>query len=182
MPSCIDDERVRKAPDSPRRLGDVRFQDDTTWPRHKPSSSSISRRRPGACASSADDAHNLRAVDWEDYEPRMQDLLRRHYGADAVQLREVSRPSAAARALACLFRWRSRRHRRLADRDQWHRLPARGLVGAAENSSRTHRQLRHARFARSDEPRPCARSASPTAPIRSPLSSPAIGSSAPTRR
>ena len=51
----------------------------------------------------ADDAHNLRAVDWEDYEPRMLDLLRRHYGADAVELREVSRPSAAARALLAYF-------------------------------------------------------------------------------
>jgi len=51
----------------------------------------------------SDDAHNLRALDWDDHEPRMHDLLRRHYGADAVQLREVSRPSAAARSLRAYF-------------------------------------------------------------------------------
>jgi methylated-DNA-[protein]-cysteine S-methyltransferase len=51
----------------------------------------------------SDDAHNLRAVDWEDHEPRMRDLLRRHYGANAVELREVRRPSTAARLLLAYF-------------------------------------------------------------------------------
>jgi methylated-DNA-[protein]-cysteine S-methyltransferase len=51
----------------------------------------------------SDDAHNLRAVDWDEHEPRMLDLLRRHNGANAVQLREVSRPSAAARSLLAYF-------------------------------------------------------------------------------
>jgi methylated-DNA-[protein]-cysteine S-methyltransferase len=51
----------------------------------------------------SDDAHNLRALDWDDHEPRMQDLLRRHYGANAVQLRQASHPSAAARALLAYF-------------------------------------------------------------------------------
>lgn len=51
----------------------------------------------------SDDARNLRAVDWDDHEPRMQDLLRRYYGADAVQLRDAARPSAAASALLAYF-------------------------------------------------------------------------------
>jgi methylated-DNA-[protein]-cysteine S-methyltransferase len=50
-----------------------------------------------------DDTHNLRAVDWDDREPRMRDLLRRHYGSNGVELREVSRPSTAARALLAYF-------------------------------------------------------------------------------
>jgi methylated-DNA-[protein]-cysteine S-methyltransferase len=48
------------------------------------------------------DEHCLRAVDWEDHEPRMQRLLRRHYGTDAT-VREVSRPSAARRSLQAYF-------------------------------------------------------------------------------
>ena len=48
------------------------------------------------------DEHCLRAVDWEDREPRMQRLLRRHYGTDAT-VREVSRPSAARRSLQAYF-------------------------------------------------------------------------------
>ncbi len=51
----------------------------------------------------SDEAHRLRAVDWDDHEPRMQDLLRRHYGANAAQLREASRSSMAARALLAYF-------------------------------------------------------------------------------
>jgi methylated-DNA-[protein]-cysteine S-methyltransferase len=50
-----------------------------------------------------DDTQHVRAVDWEDYEPRMRDLLRRYYGSGAVELREVSRRSAAARALLAYF-------------------------------------------------------------------------------
>jgi methylated-DNA-[protein]-cysteine S-methyltransferase len=50
-----------------------------------------------------DDTHHVRAVDWDDHEPRMRDLLRRYYGPDAVQLREVSRRSTAARALLAYF-------------------------------------------------------------------------------
>ncbi len=34
----------------------------------------------------ADHDGNLRAVDWTDYEPRMQRLLQRHYGADGFKL------------------------------------------------------------------------------------------------
>jgi methylated-DNA-[protein]-cysteine S-methyltransferase len=50
-----------------------------------------------------DDARRVRAVDWEDYESRMHDLLRRYYGADSIQLREVSGRSAAALALLAYF-------------------------------------------------------------------------------
>ena len=50
-----------------------------------------------------DDQHCLRAVDWEDHEERMGILLRRHYGATAIRLREVSRPSAARRSLQAYF-------------------------------------------------------------------------------
>jgi methylated-DNA-[protein]-cysteine S-methyltransferase len=51
----------------------------------------------------SDDAHCLRAVDWEDHEQRMQKLLYRHHGATAVRLWEVSRPSAARRSLQAYF-------------------------------------------------------------------------------
>jgi methylated-DNA-[protein]-cysteine S-methyltransferase len=51
----------------------------------------------------ADDELRLRAVDWEDHEPRMQKLLRRYYGASAIRLREVPRPSAAGRSLQAYF-------------------------------------------------------------------------------
>lgn len=50
-----------------------------------------------------DDEHRLRAVDWEDREPRLQRLLRRHYGANAIRLRDVSRPSAARRSIQTYF-------------------------------------------------------------------------------
>ena len=50
-----------------------------------------------------DDAQRLRAVDWDDHEPRMQDLLRRYYGPHAVTLREAAGRSHAARALLAYF-------------------------------------------------------------------------------
>jgi len=45
----------------------------------------------------------LRAVDWEDHEQRMQRLLRRYSDADALILREVRRKSTARRALEAYF-------------------------------------------------------------------------------
>ncbi len=51
----------------------------------------------------SDDEGCLRAVDWEDHEQRMQQLLRRYSGATPFGLREVSRPSAARRALEAYF-------------------------------------------------------------------------------
>src|SRR5258706_8590649 len=50
-----------------------------------------------------DAEHRLRALDWQDHEPRMLRLLRRHYGADAIRLCEAARPSAARRALEAYF-------------------------------------------------------------------------------
>ena len=55
----------------------------------------------------SDDAHNLRALDWDDHEPRMQDLLRRHYGANAVQLRQAERaPRRRAVLTTAFFKYR----------------------------------------------------------------------------
>jgi methylated-DNA-[protein]-cysteine S-methyltransferase len=46
------------------------------------------------------DAHGrIRALDWDDYEPRMQQLLRMHYGRDGVTLSDHTGPSLARRAV-----------------------------------------------------------------------------------
>lgn len=45
----------------------------------------------------------LRAVDWQDYEPRMHALLRRQYGKDAVRIEDAARVSAASRRLRAYF-------------------------------------------------------------------------------
>ena len=114
-----------------------------------------------------DDAHNLRAVDWDDHEPRMRDLLRRHYGPNGVQLREVSRLSTAASALLAYFD---------GDHDAISRLPT------ATNGTAFQRAVwsRFGRFPpvaqsamarllqRSGVPRPCAPWAWQMARIRSP--------------
>src|SRR5437660_1514925 len=50
-----------------------------------------------------DDEQRLRALEWEDHEPRMMKLLRRYYGANAVRLSEAARPSAVSRSLAAYF-------------------------------------------------------------------------------
>ena len=50
-----------------------------------------------------DDMDHLRAVDWDDHEPRLRNLLRRYYGPDAVELRDVPCRSVAARALLAYF-------------------------------------------------------------------------------
>ena len=50
-----------------------------------------------------DDDGCLRAVDWEDHEQRLHQLLQRQYGADAIRLRAASRASAAGRALRAYF-------------------------------------------------------------------------------
>jgi methylated-DNA-[protein]-cysteine S-methyltransferase len=44
----------------------------------------------------------LRALDWEDYEPRMKQLLRLHYGA--VTLRDARAPRDLRVALTCYFK------------------------------------------------------------------------------
>jgi methylated-DNA-[protein]-cysteine S-methyltransferase len=50
-----------------------------------------------------DDQQRLRALDWADHEPRMQRLLRTHYGKAGVQLREAANPTPALRALDAYF-------------------------------------------------------------------------------
>ena len=50
-----------------------------------------------------DDDGRLRAVDWEDHEDRLHQLLRRQYDADAVRFQAASRLSAASRSLQAYF-------------------------------------------------------------------------------
>lgn len=50
-----------------------------------------------------DAERRVRALNWEDHEQRMRELLRIHYGVNAVRLREVSRPSTARRFLQAYF-------------------------------------------------------------------------------
>jgi methylated-DNA-[protein]-cysteine S-methyltransferase len=50
-----------------------------------------------------DREQRLRALDWEDYESRMTDLLHRYYRSDSIELREVSRRSAPAHAVLAYF-------------------------------------------------------------------------------
>jgi methylated-DNA-[protein]-cysteine S-methyltransferase len=50
-----------------------------------------------------DSEQQLRALDWEDHERRMQKLFVRHYGSDALRLHELSEPSGARRALQAYF-------------------------------------------------------------------------------
>jgi O-6-methylguanine DNA methyltransferase len=49
----------------------------------------------------SDEEGALRALDFEDYEARMQTLLRRHYGA--IELRNGAAPKGARRALEAYF-------------------------------------------------------------------------------
>jgi methylated-DNA-[protein]-cysteine S-methyltransferase len=51
----------------------------------------------------SDEQGQLRALDWEDHEERMQRLLRRYYRKTGVILRDVTRKSAARRALDAYF-------------------------------------------------------------------------------
>jgi methylated-DNA-[protein]-cysteine S-methyltransferase len=50
-----------------------------------------------------DEQGRLRALDWEDHEPRMQRLLGRYYRNTTLQLRETTRVSAATLALHAYF-------------------------------------------------------------------------------
>ncbi len=50
-----------------------------------------------------DDKDRLRVLDWEDHDERMKRLLQRHYGGEAIQLRERKSPSSARRALEAYF-------------------------------------------------------------------------------
>ena len=50
-----------------------------------------------------DGEERLRALDWEDCAPRLQRLLRRHYGEDGFRLSATAAPSPTARALEAYF-------------------------------------------------------------------------------
>ena len=50
-----------------------------------------------------DDEDRLRAVDWEDHEDRLHQLLRRQYGAGSIHLQAAPRPSAASHSLRAYF-------------------------------------------------------------------------------
>ena len=50
-----------------------------------------------------DDDDQLRAVDWEDHEDRLHQLLRRQYGADGVRFQAPSRASTASHSLRAYF-------------------------------------------------------------------------------
>ncbi|QPF85273.1 methylated-DNA--[protein]-cysteine S-methyltransferase [Bradyrhizobium genosp. L] len=56
----------------------------------------------GVALLMTDDDGVLRALDWDDYEARMRDLLRLHYGA--VTLRDGRAPAALRKALDGYFR------------------------------------------------------------------------------
>ena len=53
----------------------------------------------GAMLVLTDDQERLRALDWEDYEPRMHALLRLHYGRDRVRLVSIDERSAPGRVM-----------------------------------------------------------------------------------
>jgi methylated-DNA-[protein]-cysteine S-methyltransferase len=57
----------------------------------------------GAMLILTDEQDRLRALDWEDYAPRMHRLLRLHYGADSAILLEGGSPSRAYRSLEDYF-------------------------------------------------------------------------------
>lgn len=50
-----------------------------------------------------DERGQLRAVDWEDYEPRMHRLLRTQYRRQPIALRDAAQASPARRALEAYF-------------------------------------------------------------------------------
>jgi methylated-DNA-[protein]-cysteine S-methyltransferase len=121
----------------------------------------------------SDDVQRLRAVDWEDHETRMRDLLVRYYGPNAVTLRETSRPSHAAHALAAYFDGDLDAIADLAT-EKRHALPARRLAALRRiPSGRTMTTARS--LPQSDSRRRCARSDWRTAPIPSPSLCRAIG-------
>jgi len=51
----------------------------------------------------ADQTGDLRAVDWHDYEPRMEQLLRRHYGKGGFRLTAAHNPNGLSTALSRYF-------------------------------------------------------------------------------
>jgi len=121
-----------------------------------------------------DDQGCLRAIDWEDHEPRMQALLKRHYGACRFRLREIRQPSMARRSLHAYFEGNLE-----ALTDQPTATMAR--ISNAWSGTRYAASLSGTPSAtapwqpRLDGPRPRAPSGLPTAPTLFRSSFPAIG-------
>ena len=107
----------------------------------------------------------LRALDWEDYEPRMQQLLRLHYGA--VELKHALAPREMRAALTGYFKGDLDRLAAIEWRVAgtpfqqkiWNALP--------EDSRRHHAELRRARRKTRRCRAPSVPSVTPTARIRS---------------
>ena len=57
----------------------------------------------GELAVVADEAGRLRAIDWTDHDSRMQQLLRRHYGANGFSLKPATNPGGLAAAMRTYF-------------------------------------------------------------------------------
>jgi methylated-DNA-[protein]-cysteine S-methyltransferase len=57
----------------------------------------------GAMLIVTDEEDALRALDWEDYETRMQRLLRLHYGEGRARVEAAARASEATRAIEAYF-------------------------------------------------------------------------------
>lgn len=70
----------------------------------KPESFRLDRLKTpiGVALLVTDDEGVLRALDWEDYEPRMRQLLRLQYGA--IELKNARAPAALKTALAAYFK------------------------------------------------------------------------------
>ena len=114
----------------------------------------------------------LRALDWEEHEPRMKELLRLQYGA--VTLREARAPAQIRAALTDYFKGDLDRLGTIPWRVARHAVPAQGLDRAAKDSGRHHHELWRAGGKTRMRQGRCARSAMPTAPTRSASSCPAI--------
>ena len=82
----------------------------------------------------------LRALDWEDHEPRMKDLLRLQYGA--VVLKDARASAETRAALTGYFKGDLDRLNDIRWRHRRHAVPAQGLERAAQNSARRHHELR----------------------------------------
>jgi methylated-DNA-[protein]-cysteine S-methyltransferase len=98
----VPDGDVRKAPDLPDRLSDAERR---TEQMRTAQTFFVERidTPTGRMRIVCDEAERLRAVDWDDHEPRMLGLLRRYYGPHAVSLRETARRSRAAHDLSAYF-------------------------------------------------------------------------------
>ncbi len=73
----------------------------------------------------------LRALDWEEHEPRMRELLRLQYGA--VDLKDARAPRRTQGGADRLFQGRSRSPEGESLARRRHAVPAQGLDRAAED-------------------------------------------------